>query len=224
MESQLPPAQMSESFRIGALLALAGGFFDVYTYLCRGGVFANAQTGNMVLLGIALAGGDWAQALHYIFPIAAFALGVAAAEWVKLRYKDKTVRFHWRQLVVLTEILLVAAVAFLPQAANTLVNTIVSFICALQVESFRKLRGSAFATTMCTGNLRSATEQFVRWRSDADAEALAKARRYAAIIAWFIAGAAIGVLCARWLGGRAVLVTILALAAVFVLMFREKTA
>lgn len=163
---------MSESFRIGALLALAGGFFDVYTYLCRGGVFANAQTGNMVLLGIAIAGGDWAHALHYIFPIAAFALGVAAAEWVKLRYKDKTVRFHWRQLVVLAEILLVAAVAFLPQAANTLVNTIVSFICALQVESFRKLRGSAFATTMCTGNLRSATEQFMRWRSDADAEAL----------------------------------------------------
>lgn len=224
MESRLPPAQMSESFRIGALLALAGGFFDVYTYLCRGGVFANAQTGNMVLLGIALAGGDWAHALHYIFPIAAFALGVAAAEWVKLRYKDKTVRFHWRQLVVLAEILLVAAVAFLPQAANTLVNTIVSFICALQVESFRKLRGSAFATTMCTGNLRSATEQFVRWRSDADVEALGKARRYAAIIAWFIAGAAIGVLCARWLGGHAVLVTILALAAVFVLMFREKTA
>ena len=36
MESRLPPAQMSESFRIGALLALAGGFFDVYTYLCRG--------------------------------------------------------------------------------------------------------------------------------------------------------------------------------------------
>ena len=83
MESRLPPAQMSESFRIGALLALAGGFFDVYTYLCRGGVFANAQTGNMVLLGIAIAGGDWAHALHYIFPIAAFALGVAAAEWTK---------------------------------------------------------------------------------------------------------------------------------------------
>ena len=40
---------MSESLLLGALLAVAGGFFDAYTYLCRGGVFANAQTGNIVL-------------------------------------------------------------------------------------------------------------------------------------------------------------------------------
>ena len=47
--------QMSESFLIGALLAVVGGFLDAYTYLLRGGVFANAQTGNIVLLGLNLA-------------------------------------------------------------------------------------------------------------------------------------------------------------------------
>ena len=46
--------QMSESFRLGAVLALTGGFLDAYTYLIRGGVFANAQTGNIVLLGVRL--------------------------------------------------------------------------------------------------------------------------------------------------------------------------
>ena len=40
--------QMSESLLLGAMLAMAGGFFDAYTYLCRGKVFANAQTGNIV--------------------------------------------------------------------------------------------------------------------------------------------------------------------------------
>ena len=40
--------QRSESFLVGALLAVSGGFLDAYTYLCRGGVFANAQTGNMI--------------------------------------------------------------------------------------------------------------------------------------------------------------------------------
>ena len=39
-----PP--LSETFALGALLAAAGGFLDAYTYLLRGGVFANAQTGN----------------------------------------------------------------------------------------------------------------------------------------------------------------------------------
>ena len=44
--------QMSETILIGTLLALAGGFLDAYTYICRGGVFANAQTGNIVLFSI----------------------------------------------------------------------------------------------------------------------------------------------------------------------------
>ena len=39
---------------MGALLAAAGGLLDAYTYLSRGGVFANAETGNMVLFGICL--------------------------------------------------------------------------------------------------------------------------------------------------------------------------
>ena len=32
--------QMSDTMRLGVLLAIAGGFLDAYTYLCRGGVFA----------------------------------------------------------------------------------------------------------------------------------------------------------------------------------------
>ena len=48
--------QTSERFRIGALLAVAGGLLDAYTYLMRDGVFANAQTGNIVLLGVRAVG------------------------------------------------------------------------------------------------------------------------------------------------------------------------
>ena len=42
--------QMSESFFLTAILAIVGGFLDSYSYLMRGHVFANAQTGNIVLL------------------------------------------------------------------------------------------------------------------------------------------------------------------------------
>ncbi|MFR1872716.1 MAG: YoaK family protein, partial [Coprococcus sp.] len=41
--------QMSESIRLGIILALSGGFMDAYSYMCRGKVFANAQTGNILL-------------------------------------------------------------------------------------------------------------------------------------------------------------------------------
>ena len=46
--------QVSETHLLGLLLAVVGGFLDAYTYLCRGRVFANAQTGNIVLLGVNL--------------------------------------------------------------------------------------------------------------------------------------------------------------------------
>ena len=46
--------QMSETHLLGILLAVVGGFLDAYTSICRGHVFANAQTGNIVLLGVHL--------------------------------------------------------------------------------------------------------------------------------------------------------------------------
>ena len=42
--------QMSEAFCTAMFLSLSGGLQDVYTYLFRGKVFANAQTGNIVLM------------------------------------------------------------------------------------------------------------------------------------------------------------------------------
>ena len=214
--------QMSESMRLGALLAVAGGFFDAYTYLCRGGVFANAQTGNIVLLGLELAEREWLRALAYLAPILAFALGVVVAEVVKRRGKARQAGgagMHWRQVIVLAEFVLLAVAAFLPQRMNMAVNILISFVCAMQVEAFRKVRGSAFATTMCTGNLRSGTEQLVIWRQTGDANAARKARHYYCIILFFILGAALGAVCTDTLGERALLITCVPLLAVFGMMF-----
>lgn len=222
---QQEKGQMSESLLLGGLLAMAGGFFDAYTYLCRGGVFANAQTGNIVLFGLKLAEGEWQRALTYLLPILAFACGVVAAELVKRHGKRENrpdAGLHWRQVIVIAEIALLAVVAFLPQQMNMVVNTVISFVCAMQVETFRKVRGSAFATTMCTGNLRSGTEQLIIWRQTGNRKAAHKARHYYAIILWFIAGAALGALCTDAWGERALLLTCAPLLAAFGLMFREE--
>lgn len=59
--------QISESIGLGLLLALAGGFMDAYSYIERGQVFANAQTGNILLFGINLSEGNWAIAIQYFY-------------------------------------------------------------------------------------------------------------------------------------------------------------
>ena len=214
--------QMSESLVLGLLLALAGGFFDAYTYLCRGGVFANAETGNIVLLGAHLAEGDWEKALRYLLPIVAFAFGVLSAELVKRRFKsrqNRDINIHWRQIVVLGEMVLVTIAALLPQSANAMVNIIISFVCAMQVETFRKVRGHAYASTMCIGNMRSGTEALCAYFHTHDREVLKKALTYFGVIGIFAVGAGLGsVLTARF-AEKGIWVSCLLLAVSFLMMF-----
>lgn len=217
--------QMSESFPLGALLAIVGGFLDAYTYLLRGHVFANAQTGNIVLLGLNLANLQFLKAMYYLVPISAFAAGVVATEAVKQKFRDHP-RIHWRQIIVAAECLLLLAVAFVPHGGlDVAVNVSVSFLCAMQVESFRKFDGNAFATTMCTGNLRSAMELLYRFTVTNDRREQAKSLQYFGIILFFILGAVLGAWFTGLFAERAVLFCCGILAAAFGLMFiREKAA
>lgn len=196
--------QMSDSLRVAMLLALAGGFLDAYTYVTRGGVFANAQTGNIVLFGINLFEGNFIAAKDYLVPIFAFFIGIIIAEMIKSRFRSNRA-LHWRQIVVLIEFAVLAAAAFMPQAYNTSVNALISFVCSLQVESFRKVKGSPFATTMCTGNLRSATEHLYNYHKSYDREALKNSGRYFLVIALFTAGAGIGAVVSKLFHFQAVL-------------------
>lgn len=213
--------QISESFRLGAVLALAGGFLDAYSYLIRGGVFANAQTGNMVLLGIHLMERDWRHVLYYLVPIAAFVVGILAVELIKARMKYSA-RIHWRQLIVLLEAALLLPAAFLPAPeCDMIANCAISLVCAMQVEAFRKVHGSAFATTMCTGNLRSGTEALYRFLHAGAQADLTKAVHYFGIILVFIAGAVIGGLLCGLLHVRAILIPCALLLAAALVMCRE---
>lgn len=195
--------QMSEAFRTVLFLSLSGGLQDAYTYLGRGGVFANAQTGNIVFMGQSLFTGDWARFLHYLVPVLAFALGVAAAELIRVSCKEGH-RLHWRQLVLLVEIALLFGVGFLPDALNLAANALVSFACAMQVQAFRKVHGYPFASTMCIGNLRSGMDALVAFGHTHDKNALWKSLHYFAIIFIFALGAGIGTQCVGIFGERTI--------------------
>ena len=156
MQLDRPHGQMSDSFLMSAFIILSGGLQDAYTYCCRDKVFANAQTGNIVLMSTHLFAGDWAGVFRYFVPLISFMAGIFVAECVHRRYKCME-KVHWRQLIILAEIVLLFFVGFLPQEVNTFANALVSFVCAMQVQTFRKVRGHAYASTMCIGNMRSAS-------------------------------------------------------------------
>ena len=179
---------LHERMEIGILLALAGGFLDAYTYITCGGVFANAQTGNIVLMGISAAKGDFAKAAYYFIPVAAFFFGVLLTEYFRERFGTKLHREQ--RMVLLIEMLLLFAIAWLPGWIPVLpINVTISFICSLQVNSFRKVAGVPYASTMCTGNLRYIAEHFYRYAVGKDQSAGKKSLRYFLIVFSFCAGA-----------------------------------
>src|SRR5207253_6509580 len=67
-----------ETVPIALLLAFAGGYIDAYTWIIHG-VMANAQTANLVLLWVYGSAGKWEQALRFVPPILAFAVGIVMA-------------------------------------------------------------------------------------------------------------------------------------------------
>ena len=61
--------QMSDAFITSAFLAFSGGLQDAYTFNTRDRVFANAQTGNLVLMTQNLMEGNLSHSLNYFLPI-----------------------------------------------------------------------------------------------------------------------------------------------------------
>ena len=158
-EPRSTKVQMSEAFITSVFLALSGGFQDAYTYFTRDGVFSNAQTGNVVLMSQHFMMGEWSEGLRYLFPLLAFAVGVFVAERIQGSFKYAR-KLHWRQSVLLCEMAILVFVGFLPENLNMAATVLVSFSCAMQVQTFRKVGGYSYASTMCIGNLRSGTQRF----------------------------------------------------------------
>lgn len=210
--------QMSESMTLAVLLTLAGGLQDAYSYNCRDKVFANAQTGNIVLLGQNLAEGNWNVALHYLIPLLAFISGVYVA--VRIQYVCKeNEKIHWRQIVLVIQIVLLGLVGLFPQSMNIAANALMSFSCAMQVNAFRKFHGIPCATTMCIGNMRSATEMLCKYHVTGNPELKKKSMHYYFVILIFAVGAAMGAVLSGWMGERTIWIAAGLLLAGFILMF-----
>lgn len=218
--------QTSESVRIGIMLALSGGFMDAYSYIVRGKVFANAQTGNLLLLGVGIYEGHLSSVIRYGLPVVAFSLGIILSDVIRVMLMNnenkKNNLLHWRQICVLFEILFLILVCFVPENLNLLANSVTSFVCGIQVETFRKIHGNGIATTMCIGNLRSGAENLVKGITNNNKRLVKKAILYYCIIICFVLGAVLGDFMISILKEKSLLVCSVILSIVFIMMFWEE--
>lgn len=212
---------MSEAFITSIFLAMSGGFQDAYTYFTRKEVFSNAQTGNVVLMSQHFMTGEWIDGLRYLLPLLSFALGVFMAERIQSRFRYAR-RLHWRQGILLIEILILFAVGFMPESMDMAATVLVSFSCAMQVQTFRKMDGYSYASTMCIGNLRSGTAALSTFLRERRPEQMRQALYYFGIIFFFALGAGSGGNLSIRIGYPAIWISSLLLLISFGLMFTKK--
>lgn len=195
--------EISQSMPVLLPIIFSAGLHDAYSFFCRGGVFANAQTGNIVLMSMNIASGNAAGTVKYIVPLAFFTLGVIVAKVLFLVLGEK--KLFWKQAVLLAEAIALFAVGFMPQSMNLYANAIVSFACAMQVHTFNKIYGNVFASTMCIGNLVRTADTFVTAISTKDKEAWKSCGLYFTAIVVFAVGAAAGYLLQNRFGNYAIM-------------------
>jgi uncharacterized membrane protein YoaK (UPF0700 family) len=209
---------------VAMLLSGAGGFLDAFTWLGHGGVFANAQTGNVVLLGIYAASGQWDKSWRHVPPILAFFVGVFVAFRLRLRESPLS-RQRTALLSLGIEIAFLLVVAALPRDFPDWPIVLgVAFLAALQSTSFARVEGSPYSSVMTTGNLRRTAELlFAGVFPPGDPVARHQSRLFAMVCASFAIGACAGGFVTVRLGNFGVLLPALALVLALVrCMYRRR--
>lgn len=150
------------------LLMFVAGFYGVYTFLLRGGVFCNAQTANFVLFAIELGNKSWYKAAYYFIPMTAYMAGAFVSEAVALRL-TKVNFLRWETILVAIEIIFIIALGFVPDSAPYQISQVaINFICSMQYNTFRQSEGIPMATTFCTNHVRQVGIHLYKFLSHKD--------------------------------------------------------
>lgn len=201
--------KINESMLFAVILSLVGGFQDAYSYVGRQHVFANAQTGNLILFGLNAISGNVKGMLRYLLPLSFFAVGILIACILREKSNSNYQSLHWHQKVLILEILLLLTNAFIPLGKyDILANSLISLSCAIQVEAFQHFLNINAATTMCIGNIKNGMENLFHFFVNKNTEHLKKAFIYIGIILFFGIGSVIGIICTAIFREKAILVCI----------------
>lgn len=186
-------------------LALTTGAVDAICFDRLFTVFPANQSGNAIVLGIALGHGAWDQAWRPALAVAGFALGVAAAALIAGRTPERA-RARW---LLGVELALLAAVALaagdldtsvvpVPGFAGGALLLVASIAMGVQTMTLRRVAGVTVSTTYETGAISKIAEGAVRMFG-AGSSASGEGARTADLIvvlslvlAAYIAGAAVG--------------------------------
>lgn len=179
-----------EQKMVYALLMASAGMMGAYTYILRGGVFCNAQTANVLVMGISFGKGDWAAGVYYLIPFSAYLLGAFVSEILPSPVK-RLGFLRWDTYLILFETAVLFLLGFVPLTVpHQIVQVAVNFLASMQYNTFRQAEGIPMATTFCTNHIRQVGVGVAKAIRKRDGVALRRGLIHLGMVACFFVGAA----------------------------------
>ena len=206
------PALLAVRDRLLVLLAFSSGMYEAICFLAFGKVFTAFQTGNIVFLGVGIAGTRppaGPDPVSVVVSLVAFAAGAVLAVQILKAFngdeevEDDNVFLVWpRRVSVALGVVLLLQVAFLAvwmttspsNAATYIMLGLNAFAMGLQMNTIRSLHVPAISTTAATATFISFASGLAPWTHTGPA-----ARRMAGVLVSMVVGAFLG----DWMIGHA---------------------
>ncbi len=155
------------------MLTFIGGFLEIYSFLLKGNVFATSITANIVLMFYHITRINLIECIKYLLPILGFSVGIVLSNKIKQYFQKKqaqqnnthhTTGTHqpWQSYIILMEMLIVLTLYMLQSPSYQLLTIcMISFMSAIQIETFGKVHHNTYMSTMCTGNTKKLIESIL---------------------------------------------------------------
>ena len=187
----------SQRYHTFVLLMLSGGFMGAYSYFLKGGVFANAETANLLILAFNIAELNTEGIISVLYPISAFFIGTFFSQM----FIEKLGR-RWIPTLLIVEIIALISLSLLPsETPDRVFHVVIAVLSSMQFNTFRKARGVAMSTLFCTAHLRGFGASLYSAIADRKGEELKKSLYHGGLIMTFLAGGISCSLISKSLGG-----------------------
>ncbi len=210
-----------ESYHIYLILMFAGGLMGSYSYLLKGGVFANAETANCLLFGASIATGDFERARTLIIPITTYVIAAFFSEFMLEKMKDRH-KVSWEAILVGFEAVMLFLLGFVPQSAPFVIShVVITFLGSMQYNTFRSIHNEAMATVFVTNHLRLTGVNAEKALTSKDKKYLMSCLYHLGMIATFMLGAGVMAVVSKSLIEKSIWIVSPVLLLVFFILLRD---
>ena len=201
------------------LLVFIGGFLGGFVHEFRGGVFSNAQTGNIIRFSIALCNDEWQTAAHCAISFCAYVTGAFLCE-LAIGKRLSVGPLRWETIFTGLAALTLCVLSLVPDSASFILTQIpVNFIAVMQYNTFRKvdierlppehrkIDQIGMSTTFCTNHVRNIGVSLEKLAQTGEPIYARQAAAHFGMVLSFGLGVISSVLLGRRFGARSLLLT-----------------